>query len=110
MKALKLYLTKENSLTVWDLQQDHYQILLTISQKKFIKWLLYCCGCFLEYESVNGHFIKHKFSSCGKDYLNKFDEELKKKFKNVPKFSKNDINKCILLLTKGVYIYKYMDD
>ena len=72
--------------------------------------MLYCCGCFLEYESVNGHFIKHKFSSCGKDYLNKFDEELKKKFKNVLKFSKNDINKCILLLTKGVYIYKYMDD
>ena len=110
MKALKLYLTKENSFTVWDLQQDHYQILLTISQKKFIKWFLYCCGCFLEYESVNGHFIKHKFSSCGKDYLNKFNEELKKKFKNVLKFSKNDINKCILLLTKGVYIYKYMDD
>ena len=38
------------------------------------------------------------------------NEELKNKFKNVFKFSKNDINKFILLLGKGVYPYEYMDD
>ena len=44
-----------------------------------------------------------------KDYSNKIDEELKKRFKNTFTFSNNDINKYILLLRKGVYPYQYMD-
>ena len=47
--------------------------------------------------------------SCSKDYSNKFDEELEKKFRNIFKFSNNDI-KFVLLLTKGVCPYEYMDD
>ena len=38
-------------------------------------------------------------------------ENWKKKFKNtLNKSSNNDINKFILLLTKCVYPYEYMDD
>ena len=56
------------------------------------------------------NFVKYKRLSWNKDYSNNFDEELKKKFKNIFKFSNNDINKFILLLRKGVYPYEYMDD
>ena len=68
------------------------------------------CGCFLEYENVKENSVKHKCLSCNKDYSNKFDDKLKKRFKNTFKFSNNDINKFILLLRKGVYPYEYMDD
>ena len=68
------------------------------------------CGCFLEYENVKENSVKYKCLSCNKDYSNKFDDKLKKRFKNTFKFSNNDINKFILLLRKGVYPYEYMDD
>ena len=35
---------------------------------------------------------------------------MKKRFKNIFKFSNNDINKFILLLRKGVYPYEYLDE
>ena len=54
--------------------------------------------------------MKYKCIFCSKDYSNKIDEELKKKFKNTFKFSNNDINKFILSLRKGVYPYEYMDE
>ena len=31
-------------------------------------------------------------------------------FRNTFKFSNNDINKFVLLLRKGAYLYEYMDD
>ena len=68
------------------------------------------CDCFIEYESVKGNLIKYKCLSCNKNYSNKIDEELKKRFKNTFKFFNNGINKVILLLRKGVYLYEYMDD
>ena len=54
--------------------------------------------------------IKQKCLSCNKDYSNKIDEELKKRFKNTLKFSNNNNNKFILLLKKGVYPYEYMHE
>ena len=54
--------------------------------------------------------MKCKCLSCNKDYWNKIDGALKKKFKNKFNFSSNDINSFILLLRKGVYPYEYMDD
>ena len=53
--------------------------------------------------------IKYKCLSCNKNYSNKIDEKLKKRFKNTIKFSNNDTNKFILLLRKVVYPYEYMD-
>ena len=64
------------------------------------------CDCFLEYESVKDNSIKYKCLSGNKNYSNKIDEELKKRFKNTFNFSNNDINKFILLLRKGVYPYE----
>ena len=61
------------------------------------------CDCFLEYDNVKDNSIKYKCPSSSKDYLNKIDEELKKRFKKTFKFSNNDINKS-LLLRKGVFI------
>ena len=58
------------------------------------------CNCFFKYESVKDNLIKYKCLSCNKDYSNKNDEELKKWFKNILKFS-NDIKKFILLLRKS---------
>ena len=68
------------------------------------------CEYFLKYESVKDNLIKYKCLSCNKDYSNKVDEELKKRFKNSFKISNNDINKFILLLRKDAYPYKYMDN
>ena len=68
------------------------------------------CDCFLEYESAKDNLIKYKCLSCNKDYSNKLNEKLKKRFKDTIKFSDNDINKFILLPRKGVYPYGYMED
>ena len=46
--------------------------------------------------------IKYKCLSSNKDCSNKLDEKLKKRFKNIFKFSNNDIN--------NVYPYEYMDE
>ena len=66
--------------------------------------------CFLEFQNVKANSIKYRCLSCNKDYWNKIDEQLKKRFKNTSKFSNNDINKFILLLRKGFYPYKCMND
>ena len=39
-----------------------------------------------------------------------FDENLKKKFASRYKFANQGINKFVLLLEKGVYLYEYIDD
>ena len=100
--VIKLYFMKWNILIVKDLWQLHYQILLIISQKEFIKlnWI----DCFLENKSVK-KIIKYKCTSFSKSCSNKVDENLKKTFKNTSRFSNNDINKFILLQRKGVYDY-----
>ena len=59
---------------------------------------------------VKDNLIKYNCLSCNKDYSSKSDEELKKQFKDIFKFSNNDSNKSIFLLKKGVYSYHYMDD
>ena len=45
--------------------------------------------CFVEYERVKDNLIKYKCLYFIWDYLNKIDEELKKRFKNTFKFSDN---------------------
>ena len=64
------------------------------------------CDCFLKYESVKDNLIKYKCLSCNKNYSNKIDKELKKRFNNTFKFSINGINKLILLLRKSVYLMR----
>ena len=61
------------------------------------------CNSFPEYKSVKDNLIKYKCLSYNKDYSNKIDEKLKKRFRNTFKFS-NNINKLILLLRKVLII------
>ena len=101
MKVLSLYLAKSNLLIVQKLWQFR-QILLIISQKEFIKLNV---KIVIEYGSLKDNLIKYRCLSCNKDYSNKLDEKLKRRFKNTFKFSNDDINKFVLLLGKGVYPY-----
>ena len=54
--------------------------------------------------------IEYKCLLCCKNCQRKFDEKLREQFFNIYMFSNHDNNKFILLLRKGVYPYKYMDD
>ena len=53
--------------------------------------------------------MKFKCTSCNKDYSNKIDKKLKKRFKNTFTFSNNEINKFILLLRKVIFPYELID-
>ena len=59
------------------------------------------CDCFLEYTNFKNDLIEHEYLCCNKNYQQKFDEKLKKRFLNIYKFSYHDNNKFILLLEKG---------
>ena len=109
MKLLKLYFTKQNLLIENLFMVSLLSNLVDNSAEEIHKVKCKNCGCFLEYESVKDNLIKYKCFSCNKDYSNKLDEELKKKFNNAFKFSNNYINKFILLLRKDIYPYEYMD-
>ena len=61
------------------------------------------CDCFLEYKSVKHNLIKNKDLSV-KIIQTKFDEGLKKRFKNAFKFFNDDINKFVFLLKRGAYL------
>ena len=56
--------------------------LVDNSTKGILKIKCKNCDCFLEYESVKENSIKYKCLSCNKNYSNKIDYELKKRFKN----------------------------
>ena len=68
------------------------------------------CGCFLEYTDFKEDLIKYKCVCCNANYQKKFDEKLKEPFFNRCSFFNHDNKKFILLLQKGVYPNKYMDD
>ena len=86
-----------------DLWQLHCQILLIILKKEFIKLNVKIVIVFFNLKVS-------KNIQCNKDYSNKIDEELKKRFRNTFKFYNNDINKFILLFKKGVSTYEYMHE
>ena len=65
---------------------------------------------FLKYTNFKYDLIQYKCLCCNKNYQKKFDENLKKRQIYTYKFSNHDINKFVLLLQKGVYPYKYMND
>ena len=47
--------------------------------------------------------------NCKQRYRKKFNKELIKRFASTFEFCNNDLNKFVLLLTKGVYPYEYAD-
>ena len=56
------------------------------------------------------YLIEYKCLSCNKSYQRKFREKLKEHFFNTCKFFNHDNNNFILLLLRGIYPYKYIDD
>ena len=68
------------------------------------------CNCYFEYKNFKDSLIEYKCVICNKNCQIKFDKKLKERFLNTYIFSNHDNNKFILLLRKGIYPYKYMDD
>ena len=69
------------------------------------------CDCPLEYTNLKDDLPDYKCLCCNKNYQQKFEEKLKKRFFNTHKFSNNDNNNnFILLLQNSVYPYEYMGD
>ena len=68
------------------------------------------CDCFVEYTNFKDYLIKCKCLYCKENYQQKFNENWKERFFNLYKFSNHYNNKFVLLLRKGVYPYKYMDN
>ena len=68
------------------------------------------CESNLDYIKIkyNGKLLLKCFN-CDVYYKKKFNKELIKKFKITYSFCNNHLNKLILLLRKGVYLYEYMD-
>ena len=64
------------------------------------------CDCFLEHRSVKGNSIYINVHLAIKIIHTSLMKNLKKQFKNIFKFSNNDINKFLLLIRKGVYPYE----
>ena len=55
----------------------------------------------IEFTNVKDNLILYKCLFSNKNYQNKFDVTLKKRFVNTYRFSNHDIDKFILLLPKG---------
>ena len=59
---------------------------------------------------TKNEILVFKCFNCKQNYQKDFNKELIKRFANTYEFSKKNLNKFILLLRKGVYLYKYMDN
>ena len=68
------------------------------------------CGSNLDYIKIKNEKLILECYNCKQRYKKKFNKELIKRFANTYSFCNNDLNKFILLLRKGVYPYKYMDN
>ena len=68
-----------------------------------------CKSC-LDYMKNKDEKLIFRCFSCKKNYEKEFNKELIKRLANIYNFGDNDLNKFILLLTKGVYPYEYMDN
>ena len=66
------------------------------------------CKSYLDYMITKDEKLIFRCFTCKKNYEKDFNKELIKRFANTYNFCDNDLNKFILLLTKGVYPYEYM--
>ena len=63
--------------------------------------------CFVR--AINEKLI-FKCVDCEKEYEKEFNSELIERFANTYKFCDNDLDKFIMLLRKGVYLFEYFDE
>ena len=61
-----------------------------------------CKSC-LDYITTKDEQLIFRCFECKKNYKKDFNQELIKRFANIYELCNGDINKCILLLRKGVY-------
>ena len=59
--------------------------------------------------SIKGNQLTFRCIECKKNYNKDFNKELITRFSTTYEFCNKDINKFILLLRRGVYLYEYMD-
>ena len=62
--------------------------------------------CFVE---LTGDKLVYKCGECKKEWEEPLDHKLIGSFPSVFEFSDGDLDKFVLLLRKGVYLYKYMN-
>ena len=60
--------------------------------------------------NFKGNLIPCKYLYYNKNHQTKFDETLNEQVRYTYRFSNNDFNKFMLLLTEGAYPYKYKDN
>ena len=70
---------------------------------------LNCKSC-LDYMKTKNKKLILKCFNCKQNYGKDFNKELIKRFANTYEFCNGNLNKFILLLRKGVYLYEYMDN
>ena len=70
---------------------------------------LNCKSC-LDYIKTKNEKLILKCFNCKKYYEKDFNKELIKRFASTYEFFNKNLNKFILLLRKGVYLYEYMDN
>ena len=68
------------------------------------------CESFLDYIKTKNEKLILKCFNCKQYYEKGFNKELIKRFASTYEFCNKDLNKLILLLRKGVYLYEYMDN
>ena len=68
------------------------------------------CESCLDYIKTKKEKLIRKCFNCEQYYEKKFNKDLIKRFASAYEFCNKDLNKFILLLRKGVYPYKYMDN
>ena len=68
-----------------------------------------CKSC-LDYMKTKDEKLIFRCFSCKKNYEKDFNKELIERFANIYEFCNGDLHKFILLLGKGVYLYKYIDN
>ena len=67
-----------------------------------------CKSC-LDYMTTKDEQLIFRSFRCNKNYEKNFNKELIQRFVNTYEFCNGGLNKFILLLRKGVYLYEYMD-
>ena len=70
---------------------------------------LNCKSC-LNYIKTKNKKLILKCFNCKTYHEKDFNKELIKRFASTYEFCNKNLNKCILLLRKGVYPYEYMDN
>ena len=68
-----------------------------------------CKSC-LDYIKTKNEKLILMCLNCEQYYRKKFNKELIKRLASMYEFCNKDLNKFILLLRKGVYLYEYMDN